>query len=61
MQHMALDQKDADTFASPLAAQANMRPQAIVIRKKRRGIWRSMTWADFAKDAKALSAKLGSL
>ena len=47
-----------DTLPRCLAHQRQTRPGGTAIREKRRGIWQSLSWAEFADQAQAIAASL---
>jgi len=53
---MATEQ--ADTFPKLLRQHVRQRGDEPAIREKRRGIWRTMTWREFADEARAVAAAL---
>ena len=57
---MALSEPTPDTFAALLTGQAGRRPEAIVLREKRRGIWHGTSWRALADEAHALAAALAA-
>jgi len=57
---MAIPDLKQDTFAALLAGQAGRRPEAVVLREKRRGIWHGTTWRALADEAQALAAALAA-
>lgn len=55
---MALTDKTLDTFPKLLRMHAIERPQQAAIREKRRGIWQTLTWEEFAQEVQLLSSAL---
>jgi len=55
---MPSSDKTLDTFSKLLRLHAAERPQQAAIREKSRGIWQTLTWAEFAQEVQLLASAL---
>ena len=55
---MPSSDKTLDTFPKLLRLHAAERPQQAAIREKSRGIWQTLTWAEFAQEVQLLASAL---
>ncbi len=55
---MPQSEKTFDTFPKLLRMHASQRPQQPAIREKSRGIWQTLTWADFARETELLASAM---
>ena len=55
---MPSSDKTLDTFPKLLRLHATQRAQQAAIREKRRGIWQTLSWAEFAQEVQLLASAL---
>ena len=55
---MRSNDKTTDTFPKLMRLHAAERPQQAAIREKRRGIWQTLSWAEFAQEVQWLASAL---